>query len=177
MKYFNYLVALQMGRPRPWHLKKYRHRNHQAPQAERVIRLRPHHFLCTLTFVGKGYNPKFTANMAAIIKKINAGEEIEIVDGPDDICAPLINRFWTGKLAHCHRKRVVTRDKAAALDISRLLSISVQSGDRIKLPGTEIKTLRQGFAADSIRAACKSCPWNSLCSSVAAAGYVQHQVN
>ena len=31
------------------------------------IRFRPHHFLCSLGFEGKGYSEAFTANMTGIV--------------------------------------------------------------------------------------------------------------
>jgi len=54
-----------------------------------IVRLRAHHLLCILTFAGKGYSPAFVANMAGVVARIGAGEPIEVVAGPDDICAPL----------------------------------------------------------------------------------------
>ena len=50
---------------------------------------RAHHLLCMLTFAGDGYTPEFVANFAAIVARIGAGEAVELVDGPDDVCAPL----------------------------------------------------------------------------------------
>lgn len=55
-----------------------------------MIRLRGHHLLCVLTFEGAGYNAQFARNLTAIVDRINDGEEILIVDGPDVICAPVI---------------------------------------------------------------------------------------
>ena len=56
------------------------------------VRYRPHHFLCSLGFEGKGYSPEFTANMAAIVMgRVRAPQGdatvIEVADGFDDICA------------------------------------------------------------------------------------------
>ena len=55
-----------------------------------TVRLRPHHLLCVLTHVGRGYSPAFTANMSKIAQRLGAGEDIELVARPDDICAPLL---------------------------------------------------------------------------------------
>ena len=57
------------------------------------VRYRPHHFLCSLGFEGKGYSEGFTANMSAIVmgRLRTAGGEatvIEVTGGLDDICAP-----------------------------------------------------------------------------------------
>ena len=53
-----------------------------------TVRLRAHHLLCMLTYIGKGYSPAFTDNMTVIAGRVSAGENVEIVDGPDEICAP-----------------------------------------------------------------------------------------
>ena len=71
-----------------------------------IVRLRPHHLLCILTFAGEGYSPSFVANFAAIAARIGAGETIELVAGPDDICAPLEGTDDT----HCHGASVTGRD-------------------------------------------------------------------
>lgn len=132
-----------------------------------TVLLRPHHLLCILTHVGKGYSPAFTANMAEVIKRINGSEEIEIVDGPDDICFPLKGM----KFAHCHRRKVAARDRAASGDIGKLLAVSVEPGFRMVLDDASIRTLRSAFSAMYVRSACEGCRWNSLCTSVASAQY------
>ncbi len=77
-----------------------------------TVRLRPHHLLCVPTYVGKGYGPAFTANMTAVAERLCAGEDIELVAEPDDICAPLRGV----PDPHCHRASIVERDRAAARD-------------------------------------------------------------
>ena len=132
-----------------------------------TVSLRPHHLLCILTHVGKGYSPGFTANMAALIERIANLEEIEIVGGPDDICRPIL----ANKFAHCHRKRVEARDRAACKQLSHVLSVSIGPGLPMKLDGATLRTLRKEFAAMRVRAACKGCRWNAFCGSVANKDY------
>ena len=48
-----------------------------------TVRLRAHHLLCMLTYVGKGYSPAFVENYEAIAARLSAGEEIEMVAGPE----------------------------------------------------------------------------------------------
>lgn len=54
------------------------------------VKLRGHHLLCILTFVGHGYSRAFSDNYKAVVQRLNAGEPVVLVDGPDDICAALI---------------------------------------------------------------------------------------
>ncbi|RUZ88238.1 DUF1284 domain-containing protein, partial [Mesorhizobium sp. M7A.F.Ca.US.006.01.2.1] len=56
-----------------------------------TIKLRAHHLLCPLTYVGKGYSPAFTANYDRVAERLSRGEDILLVSGPDDVCAPLLD--------------------------------------------------------------------------------------
>ncbi|SOC14299.1 hypothetical protein SAMN05877809_107126 [Rhodobacter sp. JA431] len=132
-----------------------------------TIRLRPHHLLCMLSYAGSGYTPAFTVNMSAIMPRLGAGEEIEIVTGPDDICAPLLDE----PEPHCHGCSVTARDAAAARDVGALLGIEIMPGATLHLTAERITALRAAFASDTIRAACRDCQWDSLCRDVAAAGF------
>lgn len=80
-----------------------------------ALRFRPHHFLCTVGFAGKGYSDGFTANMVRIIEdglRAQSGGDtvIEVVAATDDICNPCPKRRGTG---------CVSQDKIAALDPPR----------------------------------------------------------
>ena len=132
-----------------------------------TVRLRPHHLLCVLTYVGRGYSPAFTANMTEVAERLGAGEDIELVAGPDDICAPLLDE----PDAHCHRASVVERDRAAPRDLSDLLGLDVRTGARLVLDENVIHRLRAAFASHQIRSACAGCEWVDLCGSIAASGF------
>ncbi|OHV76116.1 2Fe-2S ferredoxin [Rhizobium sp. LCM 4573] len=120
-----------------------------------------------LTFVGEGYNPAFTANYRRLAERLSAGEEIEIVHGPDDICAPLL----ADAEAHCFRESVGLRDKAAALDVSALLGIAIVEGLVIRPDAAFLAKLREGFSKHSVRGACSGCEWSTLCDRIAGVGF------
>lgn len=132
-----------------------------------VVRLRPHHLLCMLTFVGKGYNAAFVANYTAIARRLSEGEEIEVVSGPDEICRPLLN----DPEAHCREHGVATRDELAAKAVARLLGRSVRPGDRLRLSRALVGRLREAFKEGTIRTACRGCSWSNLCSTVSSSGF------
>ncbi len=46
------------------------------------VRLRPHHLLCMLTFIGEGYSPAFVAAYRGLVARLGAGATIEIVPAP-----------------------------------------------------------------------------------------------
>ena len=132
-----------------------------------TVRLRPHHLLCVLTYVGRGYSTGFTANMTAVAERLGAGETVEIVAGPDDICAPLL----ADPDPHCHRTSVMERDRAAARDLHDLLGLDVRPGAHLVLDDDVIGRLRAAFASHHIRSACAGCEWVDLCGSIAASGF------
>lgn len=133
-----------------------------------TVRLRAHHLLCMLTYVGKGYTPAFVENYEGVAARLSGGEEIELVAGPDDICAPLTDDAE----AHCHGESVLDRDAEAASAIARLLGAPLASGARIAPSANLLARLRKSFATGEIRTACLGCEWADLCDGVADAGYL-----
>ena len=130
-----------------------------------TIALRPHHLLCLLTYAGKGYTPAFTDNFDAITARLAAGEAIALVNGPDDICQPLLGEGD----AHCRRDSVTLRDQRAAKDLSRLLGAPVETLDALP----DLATLRAAFSSGAVRTACTGCQWFELCGDIAMDGYAQ----
>ena len=132
-----------------------------------TVRLRPHHLLCLLTYVGKGYTPAFVANYDRIALRLSRGEDVLVVDGPDDVCAALLCE----PDAHCFRDSVRTRDAQAAKDVGELLKMRVPAGPCIGLDPDLLTRMRQAFAEGQSRKACRGCEWFDLCSGIAAGGY------
>ncbi|WP_045392328.1 DUF1284 domain-containing protein [Falsirhodobacter sp. alg1] len=132
-----------------------------------TVKLRPHHLLCFLTYVGKGYSPAFVENYDRIASRLTAGEDIAIVDGPDDICAPLLG----SRNAHCTGASVRVRDAQAARDVGRLLGMTVTIGSRIANTPDMVRMLRSAFHEGTLRPACAGCEWSDLCTSIADHAY------
>ena len=132
-----------------------------------TISIRPHHLLCMLTYLGKGYTPDFVGNYTGIVKRLNAGEPIELVSGPDDICQPMLGE----STCHCHNDSVQSRDLEAAVEIGHVLGRNLQTGDCIVLTGEALQALRKAFSDGTIRSACVACEWAELCSDIASNEY------
>lgn len=132
-----------------------------------TIRLRPHHLLCMLTYVGKGYSDAFVANYDLIIDRLGGGEDILLVAGPDDICTPLLG---TGG-EHCHNESVVLRDRLAMEAVTDVLGRPLAIGDTFRIDADHLSSMRKAFAAGGVRRACTGCEWHDLCTSVSGAGY------
>ncbi|MGV6872987.1 DUF1284 domain-containing protein [Pseudochelatococcus sp. B33] len=137
-----------------------------------TVRLRGHHLLCVLTYVGKGYTPAFTANLDRIAGRLSEGEEVLLVDGPDDICAPMA--FACG--AHCPSDDIRLRDSEALAAVGRTLGRALQVGGRLCLTPAVVAGMRAAFAGArageaGLRRACGGCEWSSLCTDIAGGGY------
>jgi hypothetical protein len=129
-----------------------------------TIEIRPHHFLCSLTYAGKGYSLAFTRNYDRIVARLNAGETVRIVEGPDDLCAPVVAAEAE---PHCFRESVTRRDADALESLGELLHRRIAVGDEFALDAATVGRLRDAFARGAIRQACDGCQWSQLCSSIA----------
>ncbi|MBB3382972.1 MULTISPECIES: DUF1284 domain-containing protein [unclassified Rhizobium] len=132
-----------------------------------TVRLRAHHLLCMLTFVGEGYTSAFTDNYRRIAERLSDGEDIKLVSGPDDICAPLLGE----EEPHCLKASVIERDAVALADISTLLGEEIGIGAVLVPDASLLAKLRRNFAGGEIRHACLGCEWGELCSRIAATNF------
>lgn len=132
-----------------------------------TVRLRAHHLLCMLTYSGKGYSEAFVHSFDRLVQRIGAGEAIELLAGPDDVCEPIAGNAGE----HCHCTSVIERDRLAAGQLARLAGLLLTPGTRVTVTAPLVQRLRTAFAEGSIRAACADCPWYAMCTEVAAGGY------
>lgn len=120
-----------------------------------------------LTHVGLGYSPDFVANFRRVLIRLVDGEEVSAVDGPDDLCAPLLG----DPDAHCRRASVSVRDDRARAAIRDHLGLDAGPSRRLVLDVPILRAMRDRFRAGDTRAACAGCEWADLCSRVAGDGY------
>lgn len=130
-----------------------------------MIALRPHHLLCILNYIGKGYTENFVQNYDGIVHRINGGEtEIKIVDGPDDICAPRLCDV-NDTDCHCHNNSIIQRDLAALKDLN------LSYNQTIFLDNDRVSAMRRDFANGQGRTACLGCEWFELCTDISNNNY------
>jgi hypothetical protein len=134
------------------------------------VRLRGHHLLCVLTFVGKGYSPAFVASMAATVDRIAAGAEIVLVEGPDDICAA---HMAEDRDPHCLQADAAARDRVALADAATVLHRQLAVGGRLVLQPDDVNAMRTAFSDGTTRAACGGCSWATVCTGIAARGFAE----
>lgn len=135
---------------------------------QNTVRLRGHHLLCLLTYKGLGYSPAFVAGMTATAGRLVDGAAAEIVEGPDDICAPLCQ---SEQNPHCHEATVPERDRRALSLVAAVLGRPVSAGDRLVFDEAMRKRLRAAYRDGAFEPACALCEWQPLCRDIAAGGY------
>lgn len=130
------------------------------------IRFRPHHFLCTVGFEGKGYSEGFVANFARIAKELRelpGGDDIKITvieEATDSICEPCPNR----RSNFCE-----TEAKIRTLDSAHAQILGLNSGDELTW-GEAKERIRKKMTDERFHAACAPCSWKKagICESALA---------
>ena len=124
-----------------------------------TIKLRGHHLICLHFFRGEGYNPEFIANLNGILNRAEAGEEIEVYSGADDVC----------KMCPYLKGEICLYDKDAGAEIRemdrraiRLLSFKNQR--RVKW--RDIREKIPPIFREWAREYCKDCNWRTVCEKI-----------
>ena len=121
------------------------------------VTFRPHHFLCSLGFQGRGYSDGFTANMARIVDgtlRQAGGDDtvIEVTGATDDICAPCPKR----------RETLCTeQEKIAALDARHARALGLFVGSRLSW-GEAKRRIVKRVPPGSLQNLCQGCQWLEL---------------
>lgn len=116
-----------------------------------VIRYRPHHFLCTVGFQGKGYSPDFVKNFSAIKEGLADDTLITLVDETDDICAPC---------PHKRDKLCTKQEMISSLDQRHSEALGFTSGQT--LSWGEAKNRLKKLSLDDFHRICAGCNWKEL---------------
>jgi hypothetical protein len=138
-----------------------------------MVALRPHHLLCMLTFIGRGYSAGFVANLTAIVERLQRGEAIVLTDGPDDICTPLL----FDQDAHCRSGGVTIRDAHARQALAERFALDMAPGARVGLDPDLLGRMRDAFRTGASRRACTGCEWENLCTTIAETGFEASKLN
>ncbi|CAM4464044.1 MAG: hypothetical protein LEGION0398_MBIBDBAK_00930 [Legionellaceae bacterium] len=124
------------------------------------VQFRPHHFLCTFCFQGKGYSKLFISNYVNIKKLITEDNTvtIEVVNITDSICSPCPHRQGN----HCQ-----TEDKIQQLDQAHAKALGLTVGQKITWAAAK-KLITDKLTLPIFHHICQSCEWKSkgICESV-----------
>ena len=121
-----------------------------------AIKLRGHHLICLHFFKGEGYNPEFVKNLREILKRVEAGEEVEVCSGADNVCKKC--PYLKGKLC------LYDKDAEAeirAMDKRAMGLLRLKTRDRVKWQEIR-KRIPEIFHA-WLREYCENCDWRKVC--------------
>lgn len=115
------------------------------------LKFRPHHFLCTIAFQGRGYSPDFVSNYKIIHKYLenHPDIQIEVVMQTDDICA-----------ACPHKRGTLCEDqeKVASIDHKHATILELHPGDQISWHEAK-QLVANKMSIESFHIACEGCEW------------------
>lgn len=137
--------------------------------SNRPVKIRGHHLLCMLTYVGKGYSDSFVSNFNRITKRLNDGSLIHVVGGRDDICAG-----WDAPGCLKGNKKLCTEANTRFRDDTALYVINeyifhdnpLIIGSLFSPSPALVHRMRVNFTRGTIRAACGGCEWQRLCTEI-----------
>lgn len=116
---------------------------------------RPHHFVCFLSFQGKGYNSDFVDRVNEILTtlKDNPQEKlISVVQGCDSACEKCPNR----KCGKCQYDEVITSRDLRYMDLLRITEGSQWSF-------SDMQKIRTQIHKDDFIKVCGGCQWADIC--------------
>lgn len=122
------------------------------------INFRPHHFLCTLCFQGKGYSPDFIRNYKSIVKNLVDDTPIQVTEYTDSICAPC---------PHKRELQCASQAKIDILDKNHAKTLQLKT-DEILSWGEAKQRIKDNLTLEKFHEICKTCSWKEygLCEKV-----------
>jgi len=120
------------------------------------LRVRAHHLLCMHGFQGLGYSEKFVQNMSEICRQVHSEPtlEIEVVDAPDDICAPCT--FIAG--GGCSREGTEGGQTSKELDRRVLEKLGLAPG-QVFSRDELLSLVLEKISPDDLAVLCEGCEW------------------
>ncbi len=121
-----------------------------------TIQFRPHHFLCTLCYTGKGYSASFIRNYDKIAAQLNAdgGENtpIEVVSHTDSICKPCPHK----RDLNCESQALI-----ADLDAKHAEALGLQAGEVLTW-GEAKQRIAEHMTLEKFEHTCETCSWKKF---------------
>ncbi len=119
-----------------------------------VYKLRAHHGMCAYFFKGKGYSDEFTAHMSEVIKKLQGGATVCLVDSVDVICEKCPNN----QAGVCE-----TAELVAEYDKKTLEYCGLHANDVLSFADFQKRVLERIIRAGRREEICGNCQWSSIC--------------
>ena len=117
-----------------------------------MIKLRPHHLLCTQGYSGKGYSKEFVENMTEIvelIKKENA--QVQLIFSEDDICS---------KCANLAENNICKSDTVNIIDKKVIKYFKLE--EKVYEYDSLLKYIKSHITKEIMDDICDNCEWYSI---------------
>ena len=121
-----------------------------------VFRYRPHHFLCTLGFQGKGYSPQFIQNFTRIVKRLQCSDGDDVVLQVVKVCDDICNACPRREHQTCQQEETIRQLDAGHLDV-----LGLQYGQSLRWSEAK-QRLRERMTRPDFHRVCSLCSWKSL---------------
>jgi hypothetical protein len=120
------------------------------------IKLRGHHLVCLHFFKGEGYAHNYRENIREILERAEAGEDIDVASGADDVCriCPKLNG---GICLHTEDAEAVVRE----MDMTALALLGLRTKESVLWSNIQ-KKLSEIIPEWSGKY-CRMCDWRSVC--------------
>lgn len=116
-----------------------------------MIKLRPHHLLCTQGYSGKGYSSDFVVNMDAIVEKLRSEKstQIEIVNSTDHLCSKCPNMMGVNWCKDDHKVLEYDRKVMEYFDLEEATYVYQEL----------IQKINEKMTPDMMDDICGNCGW------------------
>ncbi|MBQ6421594.1 MAG: DUF1284 domain-containing protein [Clostridia bacterium] len=118
-----------------------------------MVKLRPHHILCIAHYEGNGYSEEFNLKMKEIIKRLETGEEFELVFGADDLCSSCPNL----KNGICKTEKKVNRYDSMTAEMLSIFEGQISTKVIFELAKEKI------YRENRFNLICSDCEWSYIC--------------
>lgn len=117
-----------------------------------VIKFRPHHFMCTLGFSGKGYSADFVRNYKKIAQTLEGNEDtlIQVATSMDDICSACPNKI--------DETICKTQDKITKLDANHSETLKLVPGEIMSWKQAKMR-IKKNMTIEKFLLDCQDCSW------------------
>ena len=122
------------------------------------IYLRPHHLLCTQTFLGKGYSEEFVKNMTHITKilRTKKSQEIVLTFSCDSLCAFCPNRRKSESGYFC-------TDDSKVLSYDQNIIQTFHLEEKTYIYADLIRKINASMTPALLSHICGDCSWAYIC--------------
>lgn len=120
------------------------------------MKLRFHHILCILGFLGLGYDEKFIKGMERVIRKIkeNPDLKIKLMRGCDDICRACPFNID----GRCQNEVVGSEERVRERDSQVAARLDIKAGDVLTIKEI-LDSVKEKIKPGDLPVICQDCPW------------------